>query len=106
MLCPKFLSSLGVRRNQEKGTVIIITKNNAGTNLLILPSKKLERLNEYIDFFDIIRLDIKYPLITKKTSTPTYPPLKNSNPAWKKITIKTATARRLSISGRYWILMF
>jgi len=29
---------------------------------------------------------IKYPLITKNKSMPTHPPLKSSNPAWKRIT--------------------
>jgi hypothetical protein len=44
---------------------------------------------------------IRYPLITKKTSTPTNPPEKVLNPAWNKITGKTAIARKPSISLRY-----
>lgn len=47
---------------------------------------------------------IKYPLTTKKISTPAYPPLKRENPAWKKITGSTAKARRPSISGLYFIV--
>src|SRR6056297_1091907 len=46
---------------------------------------------------------IRKPEITKKTSTPTKPPAKMSNPAWKKITGSTATARSPSISRRYFI---
>ena len=44
---------------------------------------------------------IRYPLITKNTSTPTNPPLNNSNPAWNKMTGRTARARKPSISARY-----
>jgi hypothetical protein len=41
--------------------------------------------------------------MTKKISTPTNPPLKNSKPAWNRITGITATALRPSISARYFI---
>ena len=44
---------------------------------------------------------MRYPLMTKKTSTPTKPRLNVSNPAWNKITGITATARKPSISARY-----
>ena len=44
---------------------------------------------------------MRNPLITKKTSTPTQPPPKDLNPTWKKRTLRTAIARRPSISGRY-----
>jgi len=44
---------------------------------------------------------IKYPLITKKTSTPTKPPLNSLKPAWKKITGTTARVLKPSISARY-----
>ncbi len=44
---------------------------------------------------------IKYPEMTKKISTPMKPPSQPIQPAWKKTTGSTATARRPSISGRY-----
>ena len=37
--------------------------------------------------------------ITKKTSTPTYPPEIPLTPAWKRTTRRTATARSPSTSG-------
>ncbi len=40
------------------------------------------------------------PEITKKTSTPTNPPLRPGTPAWKRTTSSTAMARRPSTSGR------
>ena len=46
----------------------------------------------------LIRLN---PEITKKTSTPTKPPLMKLNFAWKNNTSSTAMALRPSISGRY-----
>jgi hypothetical protein len=45
--------------------------------------------------------EIKYPEITKKTSTPINPPGNHAGNAWKATTIKTATARSPSISERY-----
>src|SRR5213080_4232846 len=39
--------------------------------------------------------------MTKKTSTPTYPPRAVWNPAWKNTTPSTAMDLRTSISGRY-----
>jgi hypothetical protein len=44
---------------------------------------------------------IRKPLITKNTSTPTYPPPNRLNPAWNSMTGSTARARRPSISGRW-----
>ena len=44
---------------------------------------------------------IKNPLITKKISTPTKPPLNDSNPAWNNITGTIASALNPSISGLY-----
>ena len=41
---------------------------------------------------------IKKPLITKKISTPTKPPLNALKPAWKNITGRSAIARNPSIS--------
>jgi len=41
---------------------------------------------------------IRYPEITKNTSTPTYPPA--PEPAVKSTTARTARARSPSISGR------
>ena len=40
------------------------------------------------------------PEITKKTSTPTNPPVTRGTLAWYKTTSRTATARRPSTSGR------
>lgn len=41
---------------------------------------------------------IKYPEITKNTSTPTYPPGKDKGKAWNKTTDATAKALRPCIS--------
>lgn len=43
---------------------------------------------------------ITKPEITKKTSTPTKPPVRRGTPAWKRTTSRTAMARRPSTSGR------
>jgi hypothetical protein len=43
---------------------------------------------------------IRYPLITKKTSTPTNPPGSQVALRWKTMTDTTAIALRPSISGR------
>ena len=43
---------------------------------------------------------IRNPEMTKKISTPTYPPAKAGIPAWKPITDRTAIARNPSMSGR------
>ena len=45
---------------------------------------------------------IRKPEITKKTSTPTNPPEKVSNPEWATMTSSTASARRPWMSGRKW----
>src|SRR4249919_2641226 len=44
---------------------------------------------------------IRYPEITKNTSTPTNPPVNSELLRWKNITERTATARNPSTSGRY-----
>lgn len=46
--------------------------------------------------------EIRKPEMTKKTSTPTNPPLKTGTfgKAWKTNTAKTASARKPSMSGR------
>jgi hypothetical protein len=46
-----------------------------------------------------IILDIRYPDITKKISTPTYPPENNLIFAWYKMIDITAIALNPSISG-------
>ena len=43
---------------------------------------------------------IRNPEITKKTSTPTYPPVVPGTPKWKSRTAMTATARSPSMSRR------
>jgi hypothetical protein len=43
---------------------------------------------------------MRYPEITKNTSTPTNPPGKSPGKAWNMTTARTATARRPSMSGR------
>jgi hypothetical protein len=48
---------------------------------------------------------MRYPLMTKKISTPTKPPLNVSKPAWKKTTGTTATALNPSISLRYFMML-
>ena len=55
-------------------------------------------LNSFLSFFTRIIEVIKYPLITKNTSTPRKPPLNNSNPAWYNITPITEIALKPSIS--------
>ena len=50
---------------------------------------------------------IRYPLITKKTSTPTNPPLRLKISKWKKTTNKTEIALKNSISYLIlWLLEF
>ena len=44
---------------------------------------------------------IRKPEMTKKTSTPRYPPGRAFSLMWKRITGRTANARKPSISGRY-----
>ena len=46
-------------------------------------------------------VEIRKPEITKKMSTPTNPPSTQVGNAWKATTETTATARRPSMSGRY-----
>jgi hypothetical protein len=46
---------------------------------------------------------IKYPEITKKISTPMYPPEKKGTLIWLKMTSKTASARSPSKNGMYLI---
>lgn len=46
-------------------------------------------------------LEIKYPEITKKTSTPTKPPTKIFGHAWNIITMPIAIVLSPSISARY-----
>jgi hypothetical protein len=48
-----------------------------------------------------IIVEIRYPEITKKISTPINPPFNKSGKAWKTTTASTAIALRPSISGRY-----
>ena len=43
---------------------------------------------------------IKYPEITKNTSTPTKPPGNHRESMWNKITANTATARKPSTNGQ------
>ncbi|CAM5739042.1 hypothetical protein SMICM304S_10892 [Streptomyces microflavus] len=43
---------------------------------------------------------IRYPEMTKKTSTPMNPPARPGISAWKARTARTATARSPSMSGR------
>jgi hypothetical protein len=49
----------------------------------------------------MIMLEMRYPEITKKMSTPMNPPGMNEGQAWKRMTIPTAIVLKPSISGRY-----
>ena len=45
--------------------------------------------------------EMRYPEMTKKTSTPMNPPVMNSGKAWKMMTVVMAMVLNPSISGRY-----
>src|SRR5437588_12413517 len=80
------------------------TGTSAGKIRRIRRSQKLTRLKQLPSISFRIREVIRNPEITKKTSTPTSPPV-HPRPAWNKMTGKMASALKPSISGRYlWLL--
>ena len=89
--------------NKQIEMLVIRTKiESAGTNRLILRSenpliKSLKSLLVRPNNDEVIT----YPDITKKMSTPRYPPGRRSLLKWLMITATTANALRPSISGLY-----
>lgn len=74
---------------------------SAGKIRLILRSQKLKK-EKVPRTISLSKMEvIRKPDITKKISTPTYPPPKKpKKPAWNKTTGIMAIARKPSISGR------
>ena len=87
-------------QSRKQGRAIMTRPSEAGQIRRILrfqnrASEKVPRSRSAA-----IRPVIREPEITKKTSTPTYPPAM-PQPAWQRITAITAIARRPSMSARY-----
>lgn len=86
-------------------TVAVETTATDGIILFILLLKNDNKLNRFSAIgFNIIPV-IKYPDITKKTSTPTKPPLNTDIFRWYAKTSSTAMALSPSISARYFIII-
>lgn len=99
----KLLKSSGSKIKYEATTVAVETIKTDGIILFILLLKNDNKLKLFSDRdFNIIPV-IKYPEITKKTSTPTKPPLNMELLRWYAKTRKTATALNPSISVLYLI---
>jgi hypothetical protein len=66
------------------------TTDNAGTIRRIRDTKNAANENFWLSRARKICEEIRYPEITKKTSTPENPPLKPGMPKWNPSTDKTA----------------
>ena len=80
-------------------TVATVTKMDIGKIRRARRAQNCIRLTPPSAFASLSNSDVmRKPEITKKTSTPIYPPCSHGTPAWFSTTNPTATARNPSIS--------